>query len=288
MLSVGATVTLVPEFEPGLVLSLLERTKATILGSVPTMQLMLLEHPDFDATDLGALRLVMSGGSVVPPSLIERVERSFGVTVVNAYGQSESPNALMTSPDDDARTKAETIGRPLEHREAKIVGAGGETVPFDAPGELVMRSPMTMDGYVGVPRDIEAATLTVSGWLHTGDLCSMDDRGVVRIHGRLREVIIRGGENVYPAEVEAVVLRHPGVADAAVIGEPDDRWGEVPVCVYRPAAGADPDPSEMERYARQSLASFKVPRRWVRVDEFPLTASGKVKKHELRERLHDS
>jgi fatty-acyl-CoA synthase len=127
--------------------------------------------------------------------------------------------------------------------------------------------------------------LDADGWLHTGDLASMDERGVVRIHGRAREVVIRGGENIYPAEVEAVVLQHPAVADVAVVGLADERWGEVPVAAYRLVPGAVVDQQELERHCRERLASFKVPRRWVVVDAFPLTASGKVKKFELRARL---
>jgi fatty-acyl-CoA synthase len=147
---------------------------------------------------------------------------------------------------------------------------------------------MVMDGYIGVDEATARATLAADGWLHTGDLCSMDERGVVRIHGRVRDVIIRGGENIYPAEVEEVLLRHPAIADVAVVGVADDHWGEVPVACYRPEAGAAPAPADLERHARASLASFKVPRQWVPCDAFPLTASGKVKKFELRARLEES
>ena len=288
VLAVGATITLVPAFEPGPVLELLERTRATILGAVPTMQLALLDHPAFPSTDLSSLRLLQSGGTVVPTSLIRRAEAAFGVTVVNAYGQSESPNALMTSPDDDEVTKAETIGTPLPQREVRIVGPDGTTLAVGQRGEMVMRSPMVMDGYVGVDGETAARTLTPDGWLHTGDLCSMDERGVIRIHGRLRDVIIRGGENIYPAEVEEVMLGHPGVAEIAVVGVDDDHWGEVPVAVYRATPGADPAARDLQAHARASLASFKVPRRWIRVEAFPLTASGKIKKFELRAGLGGS
>jgi len=282
VLSVGAAIVLVPAFDAGGVLELLERTRATIIGAVPTMQLALLEHPRFATTDVRSLRLVQSGGSVVPTSLIRRCEAAFGAVIVNAYGQSESPNAIMTSPDDDDAIKAETIGTPLPHREVRIAAADGATAGIGETGELLMRSPMTMDGYIGVEDSVARQTLGADGWLHTGDLCSMDERGVIRIHGRVRDVIIRGGENIYPAEVEDVLLRHPAIADIAVVGVADERWGEVPVGVYRPAVGCAVDTAELEVFARAALASFKVPRRWVELDAFPLTASGKVKKHELR------
>jgi fatty-acyl-CoA synthase len=288
VLSAGATLVVVPAFDPGAVLDLLERARATIIGLVPTMLLALLEHPNFSTTDLGALRIVQSGGSVVPTALIRRTEASFGVAVVNAYGQSESPNAVQTAPDDDDRTKAETIGRPNPRREVRIVRPDGLAAAIGEPGELWMRSPLVMDGYVGVAPGVAADTLDADRWLHTGDLCSMDQGGVLTMLGRLRDVIIRGGENIYPAEVEGVLVRHTAIADVAVIGVADERWGEVPVACYRPSEGATVDAAELERFGREHLASFKVPRRWVAMDELPLTASGKVKKHELRAMLESA
>jgi fatty-acyl-CoA synthase len=285
VLSVGATLTLAPRFEPELVLQLIERAGATIMGGVPTMHLALLDHPSFASTNVSSLRIVQIGGSVVATSLIERIEDSLGVIVVNAYGQSEAPNALMTSPDDADLIKAETIGRTLPQRDVKIVDRDGNTLSPGDIGELVMRSPMVMDGYLGVDDETLAQTLTPDGWLHTGDLCSMDESGYVRIHGRVRDVIIRGGENIYPAEVEDVLLRHPDVQDIAVVGIDDERWGEVPVGVYRAAAETPVDHADLERFARAELSSFKVPRRWMRVDAFPMTASGKVKKYALRAEL---
>lgn len=284
-LSVGSSVVLIPAFEPGLVLDLLARSEATITGAVPTMLIAVMEHPSFRATDLRRLRVVQSGGASVAPELIRTVEVRFGVDVVNAYGQSESPNAIQTSLDDDAVTKAETIGTPLPHREVRIVGSDGSLLPLGEVGEMWMRSPLVMDGYVGVDPETAAATLDANGWLHTGDLCSMDERGRLRLHGRLRDVIIRGGENIYPAEVEDVLVGHPGIAEIAVVGKPDERWGEVLVAFYRPVPDHPVLPRELEEYARQRLASFKVPRQWEPVDGFPLTASGKVKKYELRARV---
>lgn len=281
-LAVGAATTLSPAFDPGGVLRLIGRSHATIIGLVPTMQLALLDHPDFPASDLHSLRVVMSGGSVVPTSLIHRVEAACEATVINAYGQSESPSAIMTHMDDDDVTKAETIGRPLDQRDVRIVRPDGSTAAFDEVGELTMRSPLTMDGYLGADGD---ETLDQDGWLHTGDLCSMDASGVLRIRGRVREVIIRGGENIYPAEVEEVMLRHPAIADIAVVGVPDERWGEVPIGCYRPATDLQPADADLIEFGRAELAGFKVPRRWIAMDAFPLTAAGKIKKFALREQL---
>src|SRR5207248_11463807 len=134
--------------------------------------------------------------------------------------------------------------------EVRIARADGATAAIEEIGELLMRSPMTMDGYVGVEDAVARETLSADGWLHTGDLCSMDERGVIRIHGRVRDVIIRGGENIYPAEVENVLLRHPAIADIAVVGVADERWGEVPVGVYRPAEGCAVDTDDLETFAR--------------------------------------
>ena len=288
MLAVGGTTTMAPGFEPGSVLRLLQQSRATITGLVPTMQLALLDHPDLATTDVSALRLVSSGGSVVPTALIRRFESALGATVVNAYGQSEAPSAIMTRPTDDDLTKAETIGRPLDQRDVRIARADGTTAAFDEVGELLMRSPLNMDGYLHadtVGADGAIRALDDDGWLHTGDLCAMDRNGVIRIHGRVRDVIIRGGENIYAAEIEGVMLHHPAIADIAVVGLPDDRWGEVPVACYRPTAGAEPTDAELLAFARASLASFKVPRRWVAMETFPLTAAGKVKKYVLQAQL---
>ncbi len=285
MLSVGGTVTLMPTFDPALALELIAATSVTISGGVPTMLLAMLDHVSFSNTDLSSIRLLMSGGSMVAPSLIRRVESAFGVAIANAYGQSESPNATITSFDDDDETKATTIGRPLPHRAVKIAGADGSILGLGQAGEMWMRGPLVMDGYLGVEPEVNARTLDGDGWLHTGDLCSMDERGVVRIVGRLRDVVIRGGENIYPAEVEDVMLQHHAVAEIAVIAMPDDRWGEVPVGVLRVTAGATVDDAELERHGREHLAGFKVPRRWVSVEGFPLTASGKIKKFELQQQL---
>jgi fatty-acyl-CoA synthase len=285
VLSVGAAVTLVPAFEPGHVLDLLDRTGATIIGAVPTMQLALLDHPSFATANLSALRIVQSGGSVVPPSLIRRSEQAFGAVIVNAYGQSESPNALMTSPKDDDVTKAETIGTPLPHREVRIAGADGNTLRVGEVGELVMRSPMVMNGYIGVDEATARATLAADGWLHTGDLCSMDERGVVRIHGRVRDVIIRGGENIYPAEIEDVLRQLPGVLDASELGVPDERYGEQVACFLRLADGASMTHGELRGLLDGRIARYKIPAHLVLLDEFPVTPSGKVQKFKLRERF---
>ena len=285
VLAHGGTVVLTRSFDAGELLETLEQTRATALGAVPTMLLALLDHPSFTTRDLTALRLLQTGGSTVAPALIRRAETALGVRIVNAYGQSEAPSAAQTRLTDSDEVKALTIGRPGLHREARIVRPGtDETLGFDESGELLIRSPLTMTGYLD---DAEQTSTVVDddGWLHTGDLCTMAPDGVLSIQGRIRDVIIRGGENVYPPEVENVLLQHPAIIDVAVLGVPDEHWGEQVGAVVRFHSSTPPTWAELEAYARDSLAGFKVPRSWRAVDEFPTTPSGKIQKFRLAEQF---
>jgi fatty-acyl-CoA synthase len=285
VLAHGGTVVLTRSFDAGELLEMLERTSATVLGAVPTMLLALLDHPSFATRDLSALRLLQTGGSTVAPALIRRAETALGVRIVNAYGQSEAPSAAQTRLTDSDDIKALTIGRPGLHREARIVRTGtDETVGFGESGELLIRSPLTMTAYLDDPEQT-ATVFDENGWLHTGDLCSMAPDGVISIQGRIRDVIIRGGENIYPPEVENVLLQHPAISDVAVLGVPDERWGEQVGAVVRFRPGIPPAWAELETYARGSLAGFKVPRIWRAVDDFPTTASGKIQKFRLAEQF---
>jgi len=276
----GGTYVVLTGFDPAETLATLARDGATFFGGVPTMLIAMLEEA---GPQLPALRRVMVGGTTVAPSLITRIEQAFGVEVFNGYGQSEAPSALQTRPGDSAAVKAMTIGRANAHRELEIRDAAtGASVRDGEVGELCLRGPLTMSGY-WEERDGVASAFAADGWLRTGDLGARDADGVVTLHGRLRDVIIRGGENIYPAEVEAVLGTHPAVADVVVVAAPDPRWGEVPAAFVRPAAPLDP--AELEAFARERLASFKVPRIWREVAAFPLTASGKVQRFRLAEQL---
>jgi fatty-acyl-CoA synthase len=179
---------------------------------------------------------------------------------------------MVTSPGDTQADRETTVGRPLPHTELRIA----ET------GELCLRGPRVTRGYNDLPEET-ARAIDAEGWLHTGDLASVDDRGYVRVEGRLKDMIKRGGENIAPAEVEACLAEHPAVAEAAVVGLPDPRWGEVVVAYVRPS-GAAPDVDELVAHCREHLASFKLPRRWAFVEAMPLTASGKIRRTELRDR----
>jgi len=248
------------------------------------MLIAMIEQPDFADRDLSSATTALSGGSTVPPELVRRIEHELGVRFGIVYGQTEaSPVITQTRLDDTIEDKADTVGQPLPQVEVKIVDAGtGATVAPDAVGEFCARGYQVMTGYYEMP-DKTAETIDADGWLHTGDLATMDERGYVRIVGRLHDMIIRGGENIYPREIEDVLFTHPGVAEVAVVGIPDPKWGEVVGAFVRAAPGADPTEHELFAHVRAHLAPHKTPTVWRFVDAYPLTPSGKIKKYELVE-----
>jgi fatty-acyl-CoA synthase len=272
-------------FDPGFVLELIERERGTALLGVPTMQIALLEHPDVASRDLSSLRSSVSGGSLVPAELVRRIESTFGVRFCIVYGTTEcSPLVTMTRFDDTPEDKAETIGRPMPQTEVKIIDPfSGVIVAPGVVGELCARGYMVMHGYFENPV-ATAEAIDADGWYHTGDLASMDERGYCRIEGRLKDMIIRGGENIYPREIEDVLFAHPRVAEVAVVGIPDDKWGEQVAAFVRFAGDGAVTPAELSTFVREHLAAYKVPRSWIFVETFPLTGSGKVQKFVLRDR----
>lgn len=281
--SSAGTLALVEEFEPGHMLECIEQHRANTVTGVPTMLLAMLEHPTYGSRDLSSIRVITSGGSTVPAALVERLERDLGAPFTIVFGQTElSPVCTMTRPDDSTTDKANTLGQPMPGIEIKIIDGSGATVPHGVPGELCARGYSVMLGYNDNP-EATAETIDEEGWLHTGDLCSMDARGYSFIVGRLKDMIIRGGENVYPREIEEVLFRHPQIADVAVVGLPDERWGEIVAAFVRPAADTVPTVAELRAYVREHLAPHKTPAQWFRVEEFPLTGSGKVQKFRLVE-----
>ena len=274
-------------FDAGEQLALLERERATQILAVPTMLLAMLEHPTLAGRDLGALRVVVSGGASVPPELVRAIEARFGARFSIVYGQTEaSPLITQTRLDDSPEDTATTIGPPVPQVEVKIVDPiSRTTVPVGTIGELCTRGYHVMHGYFDRP-DATAAAIDADGWLRTGDLATMDARGYCRIAGRLKDMVIRGGENLFPAEIEAALLEHPAVAEAAVIGVADALMGEELAAFVRVRA-ARPDPALLRAHVRARLAAPKAPRYWVFLDAFPLTGSGKVQKFVLRQRWGD-
>ena len=280
-----ATHAFLPGFDPGRLLELAENEKATHLLGVPTMLIACMEHPDMPQRDLSSLRAVTSGGASVPAELVREIESRLGVQFSIIYGQTEaSPVITMTRLDDSPEDKAESIGQPLLQTEVKIVDpASGAILPVDATGELCTRGYLVMTGYFENP-EATAKAIDAEGWLHTGDLAAMDARGYFYIRGRLKEMVIRGGENLFPVEIESVLHEHPEVADVAVVGVPDPKMGEELAAFIRCAGAKPPSPEDLRAHVRANLAAQKTPRYWIFVNEFPLTGSGKVQKFVLRER----
>ncbi|MCB0990904.1 MAG: AMP-binding protein, partial [Acidimicrobiales bacterium] len=279
-----AKLVLMPMFEPGLFLELIETEQIEMAGAVPTMLIAAMEHPQFATRDLSSWKAVVSGGAQVPEALVRKIESTLGVDFTIVYGQTEcSPVLTNTKPSDTPEDKGLTVGPPIPHTELKIVDPDTlETVPLGQQGELWARGYFTMLEYFDKPAET-AETLLADGWVRTGDLATMDERGYCRIVGRLKDMIIRGGENLFPAEIEEVLVKHPGVAEAAVVGLPDDKWGEIVAAFIRPAdAATPPTVAELRDHMRASLSPQKTPSRWYSMSQFPLTGSGKIQKFALR------
>jgi fatty-acyl-CoA synthase len=281
-----ATNVLVAQFDAGTHLELLEGERATHTVGVPTMLQDVISHPTFRGRDLSSLRALSCGGSMVPVELIRRLERNLGVKTTIIFGQTETCGYIsQTFPGDDPGDKSTTVGRLLPHLAGRVVDPErGLVVSAGDVGELQVCGVGVMAGYFNEPEQT-AAAIDPDGWLHTGDLVSMDERGYLRVAGRLKDMIVTGGVNVFPVEIEAVISEHPNVAQVAVVGVPDSRWGEAVVAVIALQPGADADVAPIEQFGRQRLAPYKVPKRWVVAESLPMTASGKVQKHLLRQAL---
>lgn len=280
---IGGTQVIIERFEPDAVLRTAADERAEVLFAVPTILGALLEAARH--TPAPPLDTVLVGASTLAPSTLEAAERIFGATVHNLFGQTElSPVLSLTRRDDTRDDLVGTVGRPLPHTEACIVDpATGDIVPTGTQGEICARGYLQMLNYHDDP-EATGATVDADGRLHTGDLGTMDERGLITITGRLKEIIIRGGENIAPAEIENVLAAHPRVLQSAVVGLPDDHWGEIVVAavVVRNPADGDPD---LDGHCRDRLPRFKIPERWFVMDELPMTPSGKIQKFALRDRL---
>jgi len=264
-------------------LHLLETERGTITLSVPTMLIRMLDQPDISGRNLASWRLATLGGAPVPPELVRRAQTEIGLKVAIGFGQTEaSPYLTHTLPDDPHPDWISTVGRPMPQTEVKIVDPDtGDTVPVDTVGEICARGYSVMKDYFDNP-DATAKAINSDGWLLTGDLGSMDRLGYCRVQGRLKDMIIRGGENVYPREIEDVLFTHPAVSGVSVVGIPDQEWGEVVVAFVQLKPTLTTNEEELARFCRQHLASYKIPRIWKFVDQFPQTASSKIQKFELR------
>lgn len=283
----GATLLLVTVFDPAAVVGAIAREKPEIVGGVSTMIFAMIEAARATGTDLRCVETVVSGGAMVQPELNRAAQEVFGVPILIVYGQTETSPAITAAwPTDTGAELTETIGQPCSHMEVAIRNPQDNTIcAVDEQGEICMRGFNMMAGYNDNPA-ATAETIDTEGWLHTGDLGSMSARGYVKITGRVKEMIIRGGENLFPAEIEAALLEHPAIAEVAVAGVPDEKWGEIVVAFLRLAEGArQPEDSALRGFIRERLSPQKTPAHWVWMQEFPLTGSGKIQKFQLAERF---
>ncbi|WP_271725250.1 AMP-binding protein [Bacillus paralicheniformis] len=281
----GATMVPVQEFNPKEVLSAVETEKCTALHGVPTMFIAELNDQDFASYDLSSLRTGIMAGSNCPIEVMKKVINNMGMSEITiAYGQTEaSPVITQTRVNDSLKRRVETVGRALPNVEVKITEPGtNQEVARGVQGELCTRGYHVMKGYYKNSEDT-AAVIDEDGFLHTGDLAVMDEEGYCRITGRLKDMIIRGGENIYPREIEEFLYKHPNILDVQIVGVPDETFGEEVSAWIKLKSGASMTADELKEYCKGKIARYKIPRYIAFVEEFPMTASGKVQKFKLRE-----
>jgi fatty-acyl-CoA synthase len=272
-------------FDPLKAMQVINKERCSFTGGVPTMLIAMLQHAEFAKYDFSSLERVVCAGAPVPVSLMEQVKERMGADVVIAFGQTENSGAItLTLPDDPFELKAATVGIPYPHTEVRIIDpVSGEVVPVGERGEICCRGVIVMQGYYNMPEK-SAETVDSEGWLHTGDLATMDSRGYINIVGRIKDMVIRGGENIFPREIEDFLVRHPKVADAQVLGVPDKFFGEELLVVVLPKEGAQITVEELREYCKGHISHQKIPRYFQFVESYPMTGSGKVQKFVLRER----
>ncbi|MGD9944068.1 MAG: class I adenylate-forming enzyme family protein [Burkholderiaceae bacterium] len=281
------TFVLQPAFDADDMLRIIEQERVNHLHAVPTMVVRILDHPERGRRDLRSLRTLMSGGSPVPQSLVRRAREELGCRFTITFGQTELNGVVcQTYPDDTVERQSSTIGQPAPRMEVKIADpATGSVLPLGQTGEIWARGYQVMHGYYKL-RETDDPAITADGWLRTGDVASMDAAGYLRITGRLKDCIIRGGENIYPREIEDVLLQHPSVQEVSVVGVADPQWGKIVAAVVRLAPDRPrPAATELFQHCRACLAAYKAPVRWFYAEQFPMTSSGKIQKYALREQI---
>jgi fatty-acyl-CoA synthase len=281
----GSTMVPVEIFDPIKVLQTIEKEKCTAVHGVPTMFIAELEHPDFAKYNLKTLRTGIMAGSPCPIEVMKRAIRDMNLSEITiAYGQTESsPVITQTRTDDPIELRVATVGRALPDVEVKIVDfESGVTLPPGKQGELCTRGYLVMKGYYKMPEET-AKAIDKDGWLHTGDLAIMDENGYCKITGRIKQMIIRGGENIYPREIEEYLYTHPNISDIQVYGVPDQKYGEQVMAAIILKKGVTMTEEEVRDFCRGKIANYKVPKYVKFVDSYPMTASGKIQKFKLRE-----
>jgi fatty-acyl-CoA synthase len=283
-IGIGATMLLSPIFDPNMIAEVIEREKAVYVLGVPTMLAALIDVVERRGTDMSSVRRIGSGGAMVAPELCQKASKVLNAPVLIVYAQTEaSPVITQTRFDDSFEDMTQTVGQPAAHTELSIRDPlTNEVVPVGVQGEICARGYQVMLGYNEDPQ-ATANTIDACGWLHTGDLGTMDERGYLKVSGRVKEMIIRGGENLFPAEIENTLLEHKAIAEVAVVGVPDERWGEQVACFMRATGTFRPASEELKLFVRERLAPYKTPTFWIWVEEWPLTGSGKIQKFKLRE-----
>jgi len=282
IIAIGGTIVLHAAFDVAEVWQTLQDERCTVVLGVPTIYKLLMEAPQFETADLSHVRWLISGGAPLPLYIIDAYQRR-GVVFKQGYGLTEvGVNCFAMTVEESVRKKG-SIGKPLMFTEARAAAEDGTVMPAGEVGELWLRGPHVSKGYWNNPQ-ATAAALDKDGWFHTGDLARRDEEGFYYIAGRKKDMLISGGVNIYPAEIEGELLLHPAVQDAAVVGIPDATWGEVGAAFVVLREGAAATENELAAFLAERLAKYKLPRRWVFIDALPRTAYGKVVKGELRSR----
>ncbi|MFF3482916.1 o-succinylbenzoate--CoA ligase [Streptomyces sp. NPDC002701] len=277
----GGTCVLVEAFDPAETLELVERHRITFMFGVPTMFARVARHPRWADADLSSLRMLSCGGAPVPTPLITAYQER-GLTFLQGYGMTEAAPGVLFLDAEHAVAKAGSAGVPHFFSDVRVVRPDLTPADVGETGEIVVRGPHVMPGYWGLPE--ETAAVFSDGWFRSGDAARVDEDGYVTVVDRMKDMIISGGENIYPAEIEDQLLAHPGIVECAVIGVPDETWGEVPRAVVVPREGVELDPGEVLASLAARLARYKIPKSVVLADELPRTASGKLLKSRVRER----
>ncbi|MET4165745.1 MULTISPECIES: AMP-binding protein [Gordonia] len=288
-MSARGTYVVLPGFDPASVLEAFETYRGTHGLLVPTMLIALLDHPDTATRDLTSLQTILSGAATVPEALVRRVMDTWNCSFSILFGQTEMHGVIsQTKVTDSTEDQATTVGQPLPELEIQLVDPiDGKVVAIGDQGEICCRGYQNMLGYFDMP-EATAATIDADGWLHMGDLASMDERGFLKITGRLKEMIIRGGVNISPREIEDLLFEHPDIHDVTVIGVPDDYWGEqIGAVICAADQSARPDPDVLKEWCRERISAHKVPSMWFFADSFPMTPTGKIQKFKIRDQIAD-
>ena len=283
-LTAGMTMFPMATFDPHRLLEVIERERITQLSGAPTVFHSLMEHPDFAKRNLASLRTGHTGGAKTPPEIIKAGYERFGFDIfLTSFGQTESTAMISTNrPGDPLEAIIRTVGRPVDGVDVRLIDEAGQDVPAGEAGELLVRGPNVMQGYFQDPEQT-AVTIDPDGWLHTGDVAAMIQDGRLRILDRIKDIVIVGGFNAYPAEIEIMLSQHPAIAEVAIIGLPDERMGEVTAACVIPKPGMTVDAAELLHWSRERMANYKVPRQVFVMAELPRTPLGKVQKFLLKQ-----